>query len=83
MLLVQIRALRLGEVEFFDQDNMAKCESELDRNLTFLILYLFLLEGQSEIPAPTVNTPSHFQDPSQSPTHMEINQKFWFVYFWS
>lgn len=41
ILLVQIRTLRLGEVEFLDQDHMAKCESELDRNLTFLILYLF------------------------------------------
>lgn len=41
ILLVQIRTLRLGEVEFLYQDQMAKCELELDRNLTFLILSLF------------------------------------------
>lgn len=39
---LQIRKSRLREVEFLDQEHVAKCGSQLDENLTFLSVYLVL-----------------------------------------
>lgn len=40
--LLLIRKSRLREVEFLDQEHVAKCGSQLDENLTFLSVYLVL-----------------------------------------